>query len=177
MTIRPKASSLMERTNRSQYALRFDLLSDTRSVTPSSLCTPVKLRGDQSLVPPQEGVGGDEGCYLLEALATERVSERRETAAFGVSKPQAATAEVRFEDAIVLKQIGNHLLLIPLQPAGNHGDEHVEDHGVPQVKSRAVRARSSILSTWDISRGWHQPFISTLRGKKGLWLNGCKPLM
>jgi hypothetical protein len=29
---------------------------------------------------------------------------------------------------------------MPLQPAGNHGDEHVEDHGVPQVKSRAMCA-------------------------------------
>jgi hypothetical protein len=75
------------------------------------------------------------------------VSERRETAAFGVSESQTATAEVRFEDTIFLKQICNHLLLIPLQPAGNHGDEHVKDHGVPQVKSRAVRVRSSILST------------------------------
>jgi hypothetical protein len=75
------------------------------------------------------------------------VSERRESATFGVGEPQPAAAEVGFEDAIFLKQIRNHLLLIPLQPPGNHSDEHAEDHGVPQVKSRAVRVCSSILST------------------------------
>jgi hypothetical protein len=76
----------------------------------------------------------------------ERVSEHRKAAAFGVRELQATAAEMSFEDAIFLKQIGHHLLLMPLQPAGDHGDEYMEDHGVPQVKSRAARVRSSIRS-------------------------------
>jgi len=74
------------------------------------------------------------------------LSERHKTAAFGVREPQPATTEVSFEDAIFLKRIGNHLLLMPLQPAGNHGNEYMEDHEVPQVKNHAVYERSSILS-------------------------------
>src|SRR5262245_42532447 len=124
-----------------------DLCSDTRSATQASLCAPVKLCGDQALIPSQEGVGGDEGRDLLETRATERVSEHRKAAAFGVSELQATTAEVSFGDANFLKQISNHLLLMPLQPAGYHDAEYMEDHGVPQVKSRAVRVRSSIRST------------------------------
>src|SRR5215475_2523447 len=48
-----------------------DLCSDTRSATQASLCAPVKLCGDEALIPSQEGVGGDEGRDLLETLATE----------------------------------------------------------------------------------------------------------
>jgi hypothetical protein len=88
-----------------------DLLSDTRSATPSSLCAPVKLRGDQSLEPLQESVGSDEGRDLLKALATERVSERCKTAAFGVSEAQSITAEVSFQDAIFLKQTRQGVVL------------------------------------------------------------------
>ena len=113
----------------------------------SSLRAPVKLLGDQSLVPAQEGIGRREGRHLFEALATERVGERREAAAFGVGQAQPAATELGFEDAIFLKEIGDDLLLVPLEPAGNHGDEDVQDHGVPRVESRDVIVRSSILPT------------------------------
>jgi hypothetical protein len=36
---------------------------------------------------------------------------------------------------------------MPMEPAGNHGDEPVEDHGVPRIESRAVSVHSSILTT------------------------------
>src|SRR6266849_1923074 len=56
----------------------FDLLSDTRSPERSAMPASVKLLGDQSFVPPHEGIGGDEGCHLCEALAAEWVGQRRE---------------------------------------------------------------------------------------------------
>ena len=79
-------------------------------------------------------------AIVFEALATKRVGERRETAAFGVGEPQPAAAELGFETRFSSMQIGDHLLLVPLEPAGNHGDEDVENHGVPQVESRAMCA-------------------------------------
>jgi hypothetical protein len=35
-----------------------------------------------------------------------------------------------FQDTVFLDEVGDHLLLATLHPAGNHGDEHVQDHGV-----------------------------------------------
>ena len=56
------------------------------------------------------------------------MGERRKAAAFRVRQAQPAATEVGFEDAIFLHEIGDDLLLVPLEPAGDHGDEHVEDH-------------------------------------------------
>ena len=44
-------------------------------------------------------------------------------------------------------EIGDDVLLVTLDPAGDHSDEDVQDHGVPQVESRDVNVRSSILPT------------------------------
>jgi len=107
-----------------------DLLGDTGSAQLATLRAPVKLLGDQSLVPPHEGVGGHKGGDVFEALATQWVGERGEAAAFGVSQTELAATELSFQDAVFLDQIRDHLLLVTLEPAGNHGDEHVEDHGL-----------------------------------------------
>jgi hypothetical protein len=61
--------------------------------------------------------------------------------------PQTAAAEVSFEDAIFLKEIRDDLLLVPLEPSRNHGNQDVQDHEMPRVESRAVRVPSSILPT------------------------------
>src|SRR5438034_1002690 len=176
MTIRSKASSLIERLNRSQWALRFglrggkrtgstplalsnasnawvtfvslswiryrlpsrnpsrapgriffghldhellDLLSDTRSATRSSLRIPIKLVGDQLLIPPQEGVGSDKGRHVLQALAAEWVGQRREATPFGIREAKATTAELGFEHAVFRQKIRDDLLLVTLQPASN----------------------------------------------------------
>jgi len=66
----------------------------------------------------------------LEALATERMRQRGEAAVIPVSEPQPPMAELGFEHAIFLTQIGDHLSLVTLHPAGNHGDEHLQDHGL-----------------------------------------------
>jgi hypothetical protein len=34
------------------------------------------------------------------------------------------------QNAVFLHEVGDDLLLVLLQPAGNHGDEHVEDYDV-----------------------------------------------
>jgi len=36
---------------------------------------------------------------------------------------------------------------VPLDPAGDHSDEDMQDHGVPRVESRDVMVGSSILPT------------------------------
>ena len=77
----------------------------------------------------------------------EWVGKRREATAFHVRQAQPAATELSFEDAVFRKEIRDDLLLVPLEPSSNHGDQDVQDHGMPQGESRAVRVHSSILPT------------------------------
>ena len=45
-----------------------------------------------------------------------------------VGKTQPAVAVLGFEDVIFLLKVGDHLLLLPIDPAGDHGDQDVKDH-------------------------------------------------
>jgi hypothetical protein len=82
------------------------------------------------VIPAQEGVWVGNRGDLFEACATERVGERGEAAAFGVGQAQLSAAELSFEDAVFLLQIGDDLLLVTLEPAGEHGEQELEDHGL-----------------------------------------------
>src|SRR6266699_961027 len=106
------------------------LLGDTRSPKRSSLLAAVKLLRDQSLVPAHERIGSREGRHRFEALAPERVGECREAAALGIGEAEPTAAELGFENAIFLAQIRDHLLLVTLNPTGNHGNEHMQNHSV-----------------------------------------------
>ena len=65
----------------------------------------VKLLGDQSLVPAQEGVRRGKCGHLFEALAPERVGQRGEATAFGIGEPEPAAIEVGFEGTVFLLEI------------------------------------------------------------------------
>ena len=106
------------------------LLGATRSATRLALRAAITLLGDQSLVPTQECIGRRNRGDLLQALAPKRVGKGRETAALGIRQAQPAAATLSFEDTIVFDQVGDDLVLVPLQLAGNQGEEHVKDHGV-----------------------------------------------
>jgi hypothetical protein len=64
----------------------------------------------------------------LETLTTDGVGQCGEATAFGVGESQALRVELGFEDAIFLLEVGNHLLLVPLEPAREHRDEDMENH-------------------------------------------------
>ena len=110
------------------YDQLLHFLGDTRPAQRSSLLTPVTLLGDQSLGPAQEGVRRGKRGDLCEARAPERVGERGEAAAFCVGQVQPAPAKLGFQDTVFLDEIGENLLLVTLEPAGDHGDQDVEDH-------------------------------------------------
>jgi hypothetical protein len=73
------------------------LLGNTGSATLTTLHTPVKLLGDQSLVATQEGVRRGDCGDLLEALVTERMGQCGEAAAFGIGQAQPTAVEAGFE--------------------------------------------------------------------------------
>lgn len=83
----------------------------------------------------------------MQTLAAKRVGERCKAAAFRVGEPQSVAIEVGFEDAVLFLEIGDDILLVPLEPAGDHGDEDMQDHRVSQIASRDVMVCSSILSS------------------------------
>jgi hypothetical protein len=106
----------------------FDLLRHTRAAELAARLTAVKLLSDQALVPPQEGLGGHKRRRLFQTLAAERVGQRGEAAALGVGETEPSATELRFEDTVFREEIDDDLLLVPLQPAGHYGNEHVQDH-------------------------------------------------
>jgi hypothetical protein len=82
------------------------------------------------VIPAQEGVWVGNRGDLFEACATERVGERGEAAAFRVGETQPAAAELGFEETVFRVEIRDDLLLVTLEPAGEHGEQELEDHGL-----------------------------------------------
>ena len=54
------------------------------------------------------------------------------------------SGKVGFKDTVFLEEIGDDLLLVPLEPASDHGDQDVEDHSPPQVGGSDIIAWPSI---------------------------------
>jgi hypothetical protein len=50
------------------------------------------------------------------------VSEGRKTAAFRVREPEPTATELGFEDTVFREEVCDDLLLVPLEPPGDHGD-------------------------------------------------------
>ncbi len=94
-----------------------------------TMATAIELLRNKAMVPAQEGIGRSNRGDIFQALVTERVGERREAPAFGVGQAQPATPELGFKDTILFLQVGDDLWLVTLNPPGNHGNQHVEDHG------------------------------------------------
>jgi len=92
---------------------------------------PVELLRDEAVIPAQEGVRGGDRGDAFEALAPERVGQSGEAAALGIGESEPTATEVGFEDTVFLDQIGDHLLLVTLDPPGDHHDEHLQNHGLP----------------------------------------------
>jgi hypothetical protein len=107
---------------------RLDLLSDTVTSQLTAVLTPVTLLGDQSFKPAHEGVWRHEGGHLVEALVAEWMGKRREATAFRVGQAQPAATEPGFKDTIFRKEIHDDLLLVPLEPASDHGDQDLEHY-------------------------------------------------
>jgi hypothetical protein len=47
---------------------------------------------------------------------------------FRVREAEPAASKLGFQDAVLLVQVGDNLLLVPWEPASDHGDQDVEDH-------------------------------------------------
>jgi hypothetical protein len=56
-------------------------------------------------------------------------SKSHETTAFGIGKSNAMPPEFGMEGAVFFQEIVDDLLLVPVHPSGDHGDEDLQNHG------------------------------------------------
>jgi hypothetical protein len=98
---------------------------------PPPLCAaraPVKLLRDEAAIPAEESVWGGNGRHLFKAFATARVSKRSKATSLSIGEAELTATALSFEDAILLLEIGDDVLLGTLDPPGNHGDQDMENH-------------------------------------------------
>jgi hypothetical protein len=89
----------------------------------------VKLLSDELLVPAYQGIGRGESGQGFEAFAANGTGEGRETTAFDIGEADASTTEFGMEGAVFFQEIGNDLLLVAIDPTGDHGDADLQNHG------------------------------------------------
>ena len=95
----------------------------------ASAGTAVVLLGDQPPVPAENRVGSDDACHSSQRPLSESLASHGESAALGVGQPKRSTAELLAEDAILLSQIVDQILLVAIQPSGQGEDEELQRMG------------------------------------------------
>ena len=103
----------------------------------TALASVVLLR-DQLCVPPQQCVGRDQACDLLQAIPAQHSRFRRKTPPLLIGEAQSASTHVLPENAILFFQVIDRILLIPVDPAGDGHDEQLPNvrlHGPDSTRS------------------------------------------
>ena len=81
--------------------------------------------GDESPVPGQQGVGGDEAVKMVEVGKSDPFAFEGEGATLIIIEP-GFPAELFFEDTDLFLEIDDDLLLVAVHPAGDRDDEQEE---------------------------------------------------
>lgn len=103
-------------------------LGDPGSAKPFAFRATAKLFGNQACVPAHEGIECGNGSGVFELFAAQRTGERRESAAFSVMQAQPTSWELGCEHPIFFFEGHDDVLLMPIEPAGDRGDEALEYH-------------------------------------------------
>jgi hypothetical protein len=107
----------------------FNISNDAWSASLFPFLVAVELVGNQSFVPTHKGIGCGAGGSICELLTAERIGRGRQSAAFDIAQAQAAIWELGFKNPILFFEVGDHMLLMPLELAGDHGDQDLQNHG------------------------------------------------
>ncbi len=67
-------------------------------------------------MPPHEGVGSDDGRYLVERLAPDSLSLCGESSTLIVVQAKAASTELLFQHPVLFDKVFQHLLLMAVDP-------------------------------------------------------------
>jgi hypothetical protein len=113
-----------------------DFLRHTGAAKLLAVLAAIKLLRDESPIPAHKGIGGHQGGDVFALLAAQGIGQGRKAAALGVGAAPASLTELGFEKMIFLKEIGDDVFLVACDPAGEHGDEDVQDHGLSSGRRR-----------------------------------------
>ena len=84
------------------------------------------LPGDQTAMPAHQRIGGDERGDGVERPSPEEPGLRRQSTTLIVSQPELPATKLLFEDPVLLDQVGDNVLLMPMHPARNRQQEQLE---------------------------------------------------
>ena len=102
-----------------------DVLSGHWS-TSTSAGAAIVFRGDQSPVPTQDRVRGDDARDLRQDPPAEFVAAHSESTALGVRQAKRPRAQVFPEDPILLPEIVDQIVLVTVHPASEREDEELQ---------------------------------------------------
>ncbi len=82
----------------------------------------VPLPRNQPPVPGQDRVRSDDRRHVAQELSTERLAFHREPSSLVIGEAETLATELAFEDAVLLDEVINDILLVTVDPAGD-GDQ------------------------------------------------------
>jgi hypothetical protein len=94
-----------------------------------ALLATVKLLGNELFVPAHQGIRSGPSGQGFEAFAAKRKGKGGQTTTFGIGAADASTTGFGVESAVFFQEIGDELLLVAIDPAGEHGDKDLQNHG------------------------------------------------
>ena len=102
-----------------------DVLSGHWS-TSTSAGAAIVFRGDQSPVPTQDRIRGDDARDLRQDPPAEFVTAHSESTTLGVRQAKRPRAQVFAEDPILLPEIVDQIVLVTVHPASEREDEDLQ---------------------------------------------------
>ena len=100
-----------------------NLRSDSWSPRGLAAIAEVPLLGHELPVPAQDGVGGEGGADFAENLSAEDLALDRQAPPLVVVEPDPLLAVGFFHDLVLGAEVVHHLLLLPVDQAGEDGQE------------------------------------------------------
>ncbi len=131
-----------------------DVLSGHWS-TSTSAGAAIVFRGDQSPVPTQDRIRGDDARDLRQDLSAEFVTAHSESTTLGVRQAKRPRAQVFSEDPIRLPEIVDQIVLVTVHPASEREDEELQ------------RRRHSLRLLGRLDQ--HRPSLGRFFGGEGEW--------
>jgi len=124
-----------------------DILVSFRAPRPTLLRAVVLLRHEPP-IPSEDGVRRDDPGDLAEHLAAQQLALHGKAPALFVGQARPTATKLLSEDAVLFEQVVDGLLLLAVDPAGEHQQEEVENGGNGRsahdgnVRHRSVAAQA-----------------------------------
>jgi hypothetical protein len=102
-------------------------------------------------MPAKDGVGSDERRHVDERTPTEGLAEHGQPSALFIGQPEALSAELLLEDAVLFPEIIYGRILLARDPPGHGGHEDLpglEDRCHPRIVAKPDADRQLSTSAW-----------------------------